>query len=250
MEVVQEELHRLRETIGSLRWDGRLTAPASTVCPVSTAAPTSEWNFIYGELKKLSERMDRLEKQEARVSQRRRRGRGHKRCHRCQQLGHIARPCRAPEPRPATKNQPSIASSSAGSTINNVKRGSMGRSQQRDMKGLTNAGSVVHPESQFLRQKQGRLAKRDLKTTAVTPSPLKMPDSQDPEVHKKAAGCARPTTRGFMNCGQLGSGRKRRPFPCDDKVGKVPASSHPALNDWGWDLVQSQRQPCTVLSGS
>ena len=41
--MVQEELHRFRETIGSLRWDDRLTAPASTVCPVSTAAPTSVW---------------------------------------------------------------------------------------------------------------------------------------------------------------------------------------------------------------
>ena len=144
MEVVQEELHRFRETIGSLRCDGRLEAPASTVCPVSTAAPTSVWSFIYGELIKLSERMDRLEKQEARGSQMRRRGRGHKRCHRCQQLGHIARHCRAPEPRPATKKQPSTAPSSAGSTINKAKRGSMERSQQRDVKGLTNARSVVH----------------------------------------------------------------------------------------------------------
>ena len=126
----------------------------------------------------------------------------------------------------------------------------MGRSQQRDVKGLTNVRFVVHPESQFLRQKQGRLAKRDLKTTAVTPSPLNMPDSQDLKVHKNAAGCARPTTTGTMNCSQLGLGRKRRPFLCDDKVGKVYASSQAALNDWGWDLVQSQRQPCRVLSDS
>ena len=77
-----------------------------------------------------------------------------------------------------------------------------------------------------------------------------MPDSQDPEGHKKATGCARPTTWGTMNCGQLDSGRKRRPFPCDDKVWKVSASSHAALNNWGWDLVQSQRQPCPVLSDS
>ena len=41
LEVVQEELHTFRETIGSLQWDGRLTTPASTVCLVSTAAPTS-----------------------------------------------------------------------------------------------------------------------------------------------------------------------------------------------------------------
>ena len=220
--------------------------------PTSAAAEADSSAFFtkfIRELDKLSERMGRLEESLHREGRwpRRRRRRENLRCHRCQQPGHIARHCRAPEPRPATKKQPS-----AGSTINNAKRGSMGRSQQRGVKGLTNARSVVHPESesQFLRQKQGRLAKRGLKTTAVTPSPLKMPDSQDPEVHKKAAGCARPTTRGTMNCGQLGSGRKRRPFPCDDKAGKVSASSHAALNDWGRGLVQSQRPPCRVLSDS
>ena len=57
--------------------------------------------------------MGRLEKQEARGSQRRRRGGGHKRCHRCQQPGHIARHCRAPAPIPAGRRQPSVAANPA-----------------------------------------------------------------------------------------------------------------------------------------
>ena len=115
MEVVQEELHRFRETIGSLRWDRRLVAPASTVCSLSTAAPTSEWSFIYGELNKLSERMDRLEESLQREGRwpRRRCRRGKLRCHRCQQPGHIARHCRAAPPIPAGRRQPSEAANPA-----------------------------------------------------------------------------------------------------------------------------------------
>ena len=184
------------------------------------------------------------------MTQRRRRDRGHKRCHRCQQLGHIAKHCRAPEPRPATKKPPSTAPSSAGSTTRNTKRGLMGRRQQKGMKGLINARSVVQPENEFLRQKQGRLAKRDLKTIAVTPSPLKMPDAQDPQVQKKAAGCVNLTPRGTMKCDQLGSGRTGRPFPYDDTVGKLSASSHAAFKNCNQDLVQSQRQSCYVSSDS
>ena len=127
----------------------------------------------------------------------------------------------------------------------------MGRSQHKGVKGLINARSVVQPESQFLGQKQGRLAKRDLKTTAVTLSPLKMPDSQDPEVQIKAPGCVRLATRGSMNCGQLGSGRTQLPFPNDDSVEKkVSASSHAAFKNCDRDLVQSLRQPCHVFSES
>ena len=115
MEVVEEELHRFRETIGSLRWDVRLAAPASTVRSVYTAAPTSEWSFIYGELNKLSDRMDRLEdslRKDCRWRRRRCR-RGNLRCHRCQQPGHIARSCGAPAPIPAGRRQPLVAANPA-----------------------------------------------------------------------------------------------------------------------------------------
>ena len=259
MELLRDELSRITGSMHCLDIKGECRRAACSTAiysvPISAAAEADSsalFTKFIRELNKLSERMDRLEESLQREGRwpRRRRRRGNLRCYRCQQLGDIARHCRAPDPRPATKKQPSTAPSSAGSALNNTKRGSMGRSPQRDVKGLTNARSEVHPESQFLRQKQGRLAKRDLKTTAVTPSPLKMPDSQGPEVHKKAAGCARPTTRGTMDCGQLRSGRKRRPFPCDDNVGKVSAGSHATLNDWGRDLVQFQRQPCRVLSDS
>ena len=113
--MVQEELLRVRETIGSFQWDGRLAAQASTVCSVSTAAPTSVRSFIYGELSKLSERMDRLEESLQRVRRwpRRRRRRGHLRCHRCLQPGHIARRCKAPEPIPVERLQPSVAANPA-----------------------------------------------------------------------------------------------------------------------------------------
>ena len=40
-------------------------------------------------------------------------------------------------------------------------------------KDLINTSFVVDPESQFLSQNQGRLTKRDVKTAAVTPSPLR-----------------------------------------------------------------------------
>ena len=105
---------------------GREAGSRGTNCySVSTAAPTSRWSFIYGELNKLSERIDRLEKQKARWLQRRRKGRGHVLCYRCQQLGNIARYCRVQAPTPATKGQPSIPPSSAsvGSAISDAKRG-------------------------------------------------------------------------------------------------------------------------------
>ena len=102
---------------------------------------------------------------------------------------------------------------------------------------LINTSFVMNPESQFLSQKQDRLAKRDLKTAAITPFPLKMPDSDDPEVQRKAAGCVRPTTRGTVKCGQLGSGRTR---PYNDTVRKVSSGNHATSKDWDRDLVLSR----------
>ena len=65
--------------------------------------------------------------------------------------------------------------------------------QQKDVNDLINTRSVVHPQSQFFSKRQGRLAKRDRKTTAVTPSPREMPDPEDPETRRAAVSCRRPT---------------------------------------------------------
>ena len=115
------------------------------------------------------------------------------------------------------------------------------------MKGLINASSLVHPDNEFLRQKQGRLAKRDLKPIAVTPSPLKMPDSQDPQMQKKAAGCVYLTTRGTS--GRTGRSyiiRATTPFcphgflppppPPPKKKKKTPQILHPK-----WKILQAEK---------
>ena len=125
-------------------------------------------------------------------SQRRRRGRGHKRCHCCQQLGHIARYCRAPEPRPATKKQPSTAPSSAGSALSNAKRWSMGRSQQKGFLSLTDTSSDAAAVSQASFNKPQGQRRLSRQKTVSPRSSDEMPDPEDPEKSCVTVSC-RPT---------------------------------------------------------
>ena len=77
---------------------------------------------------------------------------------------------------PTIKTCNSPSSASVGSAISDAKVGLIGRSQQRDVeKDLINTGFGMDPESQFLSQKQGRPAKRDLKAADIAPCPLKIP---------------------------------------------------------------------------
>ena len=88
--------------------EGRRAACSTAVysVPTSAAAEADSSAFFAKFIREPNKLSERMEKQEARGSQRRRRGRGHTRCHRCQQPGHIARYCRAPAPIPGGDANP------------------------------------------------------------------------------------------------------------------------------------------------
>ena len=267
--MVQEELHRFRETIGSLRWDGRLTAPASTVFPVSTAAPTSVWSSIYGELNKLSERMDRLEESLQREGRwpRRRRRIGHVRCHRCQQPGHIARRCTAPAPVPAGRRQPSVTASPApkidardsavptAAVLRDERSNGVDRESVRsltDTSSNTAAVSQVTPNKPRGQRRRARRKKASPRPHDVMP---------DPETGCVAVSCRRPTniipreehvesrlrqeiTGGAQKASAIPDAPQYESPPCvsDGGVRKVDVSPKIVRNP-GWYIV-----PCRAIA--
>ena len=146
----------------------------------------------------MSERMDRLEEQEARGSQRRRRGRGHKRCHRCQQPGHIARHCRAPAPIPAGRRQPSVAANPAPEIYARdsatVERDERSNGVDREsVRSLTDTSSNAAAVSQVSPNKSRGQRRRARRKTASPRSSDEMPDPEDPEAGCVAVSCRRPT---------------------------------------------------------
>ena len=162
--------------------------------PTSAAAEADSSAFFaefIRELNKLSERMDRLEKQEARGSQRRRRDRGHKRCHRCQQPGHIARHCRAPAPIPAGRRQPSVAANPApeiDARASAVPTAAVERDERSNGVDSSNVAAVSQSSSKPRGQR--RRARRE---TASPRSSDEMPDPEDPEPGCVAVSCRGPT---------------------------------------------------------
>ena len=106
--------------------------------------------------------------------------------------GPYCKALQGPEPRPATKKQPSTAPSSAGSALSNAKRGSMGRSQQKGVLSLTDTSSDAAAVSQASFYKPRGLRRRSTQTTA-SPRPFdEMPYLEDPETGCVTVSC-RPT---------------------------------------------------------
>ena len=98
-----------------LGWNDRPMIPTTTIKSAPGATQDSLTKVIFEQREKMSKSLDRLEDSLQREGRwpRRRRRRGHVRCHRCQQPGHIARHCRAPAPIPAGRRQPSETASPA-----------------------------------------------------------------------------------------------------------------------------------------
>ena len=95
--------------------------------------------------------------------------------------GPYCKALQGPEPRPATKKQPSTAPSSAGSALSNAKRGSMGRSQQKGVLSLTDTSSDAAAVSQASFYKPRGLRQRSTQTTASPRPSDEMPHLEDPE---------------------------------------------------------------------
>ena len=123
MELLREELSRITGSTHFLDIKGECRRVACSTAVYSVPTPAAAeadslaffTNFILEQLNEMSRKLDRLEETLQREAKwpRRRRRRGHGRCHRCQKPGYIARHCRAPAHVPAGGRQTSVVASSA-----------------------------------------------------------------------------------------------------------------------------------------
>ena len=145
----------------------------------------------------MSKSLDRLEERLQREGRwpRRRCKAGHVLCHRCQQLGHIARHCRAPAPVPAGRRQPSVtanpapeidARDSAVPTAAVERDERSNRVDRESVRSLTDTSSNTAPVSQVFPNKP-RGQRRRARRKNVSPRP---PDEMpDPETGCVAVSC-------------------------------------------------------------
>ena len=211
MELLREELSRITGSTHCLdikeqcRRAACLTAVYSMPDPAAAEADSSAFftKFILEQLEEMSRKLDRQEEslqKEGRWPRRRRR-RGHVRCHRCQQPGHIARHFRAPAPVTAGRRQTSVVASSApeydawDSAVPTAALELDKRSYRVDRKGvlsLTDTSSDVAAVSQASSKPRGQRRRSRQKTTSPQ-SADEMPDPEDPETGCVTVSCHRPT---------------------------------------------------------
>ena len=184
--------------------------------------------------------MDRLEESLQREGRWPRRG--HVRCHRCQQPGHIARRCRAPAPVPAGRRQPSVAANPApeidvrDSAVPTaaVKRTERSNGVVREsVRSLTDTSSNTAPVSQVFPNKP-RGQRRRARRKNVSPRP---PDVMpDPETGCVAVSCRRPTdtvprVESMESC--LGQSPARGVQKASAIRDAPQYESPPCVSDWG-----------------
>ena len=176
--------------------------PTPTINSAPGATQDSLMKLIFEQLEKMSKSLDRLEESlqgEGRWPRRRRR-RGHVRCHRRQQPDHIARHCRAPAPIiPAGRRQTSVAANPApeidarDSAVPTAAVERDERSNEVDRESvmsLTDTSSNTAAVSQVSPNKPWSQRRRVRWKTASPRSPDEVPD---PETGCVAVSCLSPT---------------------------------------------------------
>ena len=256
--------------MGRLEWNGRPMMPTPTINSAPGATQDSPMKLIFERLEKMSKSLEESLQREGRWHRRRRR-RGHVRCHRCQQPGHIARHCRAPAPIPAGRRQPSVAANPApeidarDSAVPTAAVERDERSNEVDRKGvlsLTDTSSDAAAVSQVSSSKPRGQRRRARRKTGSPRSPDVVPYPEDAETGCVAIACRRSTNTGPLvepvesRLGQstasavkkssvIRDAPQQEPPPCVSAVGvrKFDISSPRIIRNRGWYIV-----PCRAIA--